>query len=66
MAGEFIYKTEIKYRQAKLAIFCLCFPMVGCIYTDHNWGEQLNTLNTDLDKELRKSNIDKFRSKQYC
>lgn len=62
MTGEFRTKNinkifQIKSRLIYFIFICLWLSLTGCVYSIHNWGEQLNALDTELDKELRKSNI---------
>ena len=55
-----------------LVLLILIFPLLltGCIYTFHNFGDDLNSLNTDLYRELKKANhnstcFDPFYLKKY-
>jgi hypothetical protein len=46
----------MKNKKVFFLAFILPLLITGCFYNVHNFGEQLNSLNTILDNELRKAN----------
>jgi len=63
MSDLFINKFKFKKNRNHLRLLFLMIlffslNLTGCFYSVTNWGEQINALNTDLDRELRKVNKD--------